>query len=204
MRGGGYCYQHATALNPDTMGRLVPNEQVARFLWPWVQQGYLYTTLFDAVGLKKSSTQFYEGCSMQAHTYRRLLALDVEQCATHPAWRARRRLQSLRAAGMRMDDMLLPGLSVSTVSKVCRGDGAGHVTRAVHKAALDLYEEFRDAPAVKPVPWMEKWGWVTPWAWEDIDNPHEGHRSMERVAQTEYAHRFWQRHLSDPGRQADG
>ena len=193
-RSGGLCYSHAQVFAAETMGEKVPNRDVARFLWPWVRMGYAYTTLFDAVGLKGSSTQFDRGCDMQAATFRRVQTLDVEECLSHPVWRTQRRLQALRAAGMRTRDMVRPGLSASTISKVCRGL-CTYVTRDVHRAADELWQEHRDMPVTTPVPWMAKWGWRPPMAWDDIDDPQESHGSMGKIVQSAAARRFYHRHL---------
>ena len=201
FRSGGYCHSHAKIFALDTVGPYVAHDDVARFLWPQIRRGYHLVSMFTTVGLSKgTATQFERGCAMQSTTFDRLRDLDVEQCRRIPAYRARRRLQSLRAAGMRVADLETPGLSYSTISRLCSASTAPQfVEQDVHREVMQLWDEHADGQVTEPVRWMARWGWATPWAWEDIDDPDEKHGTMGRVHLTAYAERFYARHLRPYG-----
>lgn len=98
-----------------------------------------------------------------------------------PAWPYVRRLQSLRAAGHTVTDLMeWTGLSKTTILRSSRhSEAMMGVTPAL--AIKRAYDKHEFDPVKIPRREVREKGWVVPLVWEDIDNPKE-YRGRQKPA----------------------
>lgn len=180
--GRGYCLKHAEVLH--IIRPLVPREKALAALQQQLDRGHSPCSLAKAAGVSYSTLyKFMAGPDsswgadgMKQSTYEAILNAPLRTTYT-PAWHAARRVQSLRAAGHSVQE-IMDGARVSQdVLTRLSFQKVERIRTEVHDRIVDYYRQ-HEAKPVRPVePRIAKRRWPLPMEWWDIDDPRE-HRGL--------------------------
>lgn len=106
-----------------------------------------------------------------------IVGVDPEEAIWHvPRWRVSRRLRSLVAAGVQIQEIdAFTGFDPSTTRSFLSEPRSGHVSIEMAQPVFDLWDMMEGQP-VRPYGrsirlWMRERQWPVPAAWDDIDAP---------------------------------
>lgn len=185
--GRGYCLKHAEVLG--IIKPFVPRNKALAAVEEKLAQGHTLYSLANAAGL--SHTAIYKFAAgpdtwgtdgMKQDTYQAILNAPLRTTYA-PAWPSIRRVQSLRAAGHTMQELVDgSGVSQNILTKLSFRNPE-RVSYEVHEKITDYYRRHVADP-VRPVTQkIAKHRWPLPMEWWDIDDPQE-RRGLLTKAQT--------------------
>lgn len=171
---GGMCETHLRIAGMRLP--MVPNDIVMDFLEPWLTAGYPMKSLLDTAGVGRGvSRSLRDGRDMEGKNFRQIVStMDPEKCHWQPAYRAQRRLCSLRGAGMSGAQLVeATGLSRSMVNNYCY-QHTGLLRLERFSRIMEVWDANKIRTPTKPDDVATERGFPLPMSWIDIDDPYEG------------------------------
>ena len=183
---GGLCEPHARAIG--RIRKRVPAAPTRTHIQNLLNAGATQTGISRQSGisdvtirhiLQKSST------TISGRTAEAIQAVTTPpKPAPQPAWPYRRRLQSLRAAGWRLDELhAITGLNRDTIVRICN-----HRWETINPATAQTIEQAWRQCAHKPIrpapARIKNNGWALPMEWDNIDDPDENPAETRRQSVT--------------------
>lgn len=173
---GKYCRRHS--ITHGYSKRLVPARNAAVLIRWHLQNGATMQSLAKATGMGQTNLrQILTGQHehVRQATIEALQAAHPEKKRLVPALGASRRLQSLRAAGKTLGQLVTGiGIGQSTIESLCR-DEYEHINVHIDQKIRAYYREhITDTPTTAHWLLTDK-GWKLPGQWFNIDDPRETH-----------------------------
>lgn len=173
----GFCHAHAEAYG--LVNGFIPATPTRTIINHLLDNGWSRNTIAAAAGVSMatiSRAASGEFDRVRVRTAKKVAAL-ADAPAPHPhrvdAWPYQRRLQALQAAGYTQPTIArMFNIPSATVSRVTTGM-VDQVSVEVAERIIEAWEHWYTLPVGKPTPMAKRCGWVTPMAWDDIDDPEE-------------------------------
>ena len=183
---GGLCEPHARAIG--RIRKRVPAEPTRTHIQNLLNAGATQTGISRQSGISDVTIRHIlqqRSATISGRTAESIQAVTTPpKPAPQPAWPYRRRLQSLRAAGWRLDELhALTGLNPDTIVRICnhRWDT---INPATAKAIEHAWQQCAHKP-IRPAPnRIKNNGWALPMEWDNIDDPGENPAETRRQSVT--------------------
>lgn len=180
----GLCEPHARAAG--LLKKRVPAEPTRTHIQNLINAGATQTGISRQSGISDVTIRHIlqqRSTTISGHTAEAIQAVTTPpKPAPKPAWPYRRRLQALRAAGWRLNELhAITGLNPDTIVRICnyRWDT---INPATAKAIEQAWQQCAHKP-IRPAPNRIKANaWALPMEWDNIDDPDENPRPTQRVA----------------------
>ena len=170
---GGYCVKHAYIEGGSQ--KRIPAHHARTIIQKHLDAGHPISRIAEHTGVARNALRsILNGTSktVRKSTLDKLATADPTPERV-PAWRAARRIKSLRAAGHHVTELVAGiGLSNTSMNHIINGTW-DTILATTFQRVDDYYRAHELDPARPATPKVIRKGWPLPLDWDDIDNPDD-------------------------------